>query len=256
MNRERNEFMQQSRSVDENMFWTALGCIGLVGMVTIFVASTDGRYFGKKLAYLIYNQLGPLIMVSSRDKRKWISLINKLELSGDIRVLDVGTAMGGLPNAIASHPDFYGEAVGIDWSPKMIRVAQRRAEKSGFGDRVAFQIVDVRHGLPFGDGQFDVVFCIGLMETLSNPETVIRELKRVLKDDGVLVVSVYHGWSSWGYSLPYGWYLRNLATLGLDEVERMSYRKRHDLIVARERPVIRALSGSPHGFSPGFPQVA
>ncbi|MBU7004084.1 MAG: class I SAM-dependent methyltransferase, partial [Theionarchaea archaeon] len=140
--------------------------------------------------------------------------------------------------------------------PKMIRVAQKRAEKSGLVDRVAFQIVDVRRGLPFGDGRFDVVFCIGLMETLSNPELVIRELKRVLKDDGVLVVSVYHGWSSWGYSLPYEWYLKNLAALGLDEVERMSYRKRHDMIVARTRPVIRAISGNPPGFSQGLPRVA
>ena len=232
--------MNLCRKVDlwiENMFWTALGCIGLAGLVTIFVASTDGRYFGKKLAYVIYNQLGPFILASSRDKRKWNSLIHKLDLVGEKRILDVGTAMGGLPMAIASQPDFYGEVYGVDWSPKMIRVAKKRAAKSGLHNDVAFQVVDVRHGLPFGDKQFDFVFCIGLLETLSEPEPVIHELRRALRDDGLLVVSVYHGWSSWGYSLPYEWYLKNLAALGLDEVERVSYRKRHDIIVARARVV-------------------
>jgi ubiquinone/menaquinone biosynthesis C-methylase UbiE len=227
----------------------------VVGLVTVFVASTDGRYFGKKLAYVIYNQLGPLIMASSRDKRKWNSLIKKLDLVGNRTILDVGTAMGGLPMAIASQPDFHGEAVGIDWSPKMIRVAQKRAKKSGLNDGVEFKEVDVRHGLPFGDGLFDFVFCIGLIETLSDPEFVVRELRRVLRDDGILVVSVYHGWSSWGYSLPYEWYLKNLASLGLDEVERMSYRKRHDIIVARSRPFIPALSRTPRASSPISPRV-
>jgi len=236
------------------MFWTALGCIGLAGLVTVFVASTDGRYFGKKLAYVIYNQLGPIIMVSSRDRRKWNSLIEKLDIVGENMVLDVGTAMGGLPNAIASQPGFEGEAVGIDWSPKMIRVAMKRATKSGLENRVAYQVVDVRHGLPFGDGQFDLVFCIGLIETLSEPDSVLGELKRVLRPDGTMVVSLYHGWSSWGYSLPYEWYLKNLAALGLDQVERMTYRKRHDLIVARSRalPVIPAPLRTSPGSSPGY----
>jgi SAM-dependent methyltransferase len=43
--------------------------------------------------------------------------------------------------------------------------------------------------LPLSAGYFDVVVAFGLVENLEHPEALVREAKRVLKEDGVFVIS-------------------------------------------------------------------
>jgi SAM-dependent methyltransferase len=43
--------------------------------------------------------------------------------------------------------------------------------------------------LPLSAGHFDVVVAFGLVENLERPEALVREAKRVLKEDGVFVIS-------------------------------------------------------------------
>jgi O-antigen biosynthesis protein len=44
--------------------------------------------------------------------------------------------------------------------------------------------------LPYPDGHFDVVVAFGVLGRLADPEEFVREARRVLKGDGVLIVSV------------------------------------------------------------------
>ena len=43
--------------------------------------------------------------------------------------------------------------------------------------------------LPYSEGYFDVVVAFGVVENLEYPEDLVREVRRVLKQDGVLVIS-------------------------------------------------------------------
>jgi SAM-dependent methyltransferase len=43
--------------------------------------------------------------------------------------------------------------------------------------------------LPFAESHFDVMVAFGVLENLEQPEDLLREAKRVLKQDGVLVIS-------------------------------------------------------------------
>ena len=43
--------------------------------------------------------------------------------------------------------------------------------------------------LPYSEGYFDVVVAFGVVENLEHPEDLVREVKRVLRQDGVLVIS-------------------------------------------------------------------
>jgi SAM-dependent methyltransferase len=43
--------------------------------------------------------------------------------------------------------------------------------------------------LPYSEGYFDVVVAFGVVENLEHPEDLMREVKRVLRQDGVLVIS-------------------------------------------------------------------
>jgi 2-polyprenyl-3-methyl-5-hydroxy-6-metoxy-1,4-benzoquinol methylase/uncharacterized protein YbaR (Trm112 family) len=52
--------------------------------------------------------------------------------------------------------------------------------------------------LPFGDGIFDWVNCTDVIEHLLSPEQLLREIQRVLRDDGVLLMSTENA-TSFGF---------------------------------------------------------
>jgi SAM-dependent methyltransferase len=53
---------------------------------------------------------------------------------------------------------------------------------------LSYQKVDLPQ-LPFPEDHFDVVVAFGVVESLEHPENMMREIRRVLKGDGVLVIS-------------------------------------------------------------------
>src|SRR3712207_1953322 len=53
---------------------------------------------------------------------------------------------------------------------------------------LSYQKVDLPQ-LPFPEDHFDVVVALGVIESLEHPENLMRDIKRVLKGDGGLVIS-------------------------------------------------------------------
>ena len=218
------------------MGWMILIIVGMAGLVVLFVVLTDGRYFGKGLMQWVYDHAGPVMFAARSEAERWRTLIEKLQLRGDEKVLDVGTAVGDLPLTLTAMPSFRGQAVGVDWSQRMIATAQAEAKRRELDGRVKFQVADIREGLPFGDREFDVVFCFGLLETMPRPEQILRELGRVLVPNGIMVLSLYRqGGSSRIVTLRLEWYEEHLAALGLGEVEVAPCRRSQDVMIARSQ---------------------
>jgi SAM-dependent methyltransferase len=70
-------------------------------------------------------------------------------------------------------------------------------EEAGYGSRLLAQsaesvraLADLPPKLPLPDGSFDVVVAFGVIEGLERPEELVEEAKRLLKEGGVLLVSV------------------------------------------------------------------
>ena len=107
------------------------------------------------------------------------------------RVLDVGSGDG----AFAVEAARRGAVVtGVDPDPAMRAAAAARARATG---------VDLRLGdgraeqLPFADGTFDLVFAATVLCFVSEADAAIREMARVLRPGGRLILGELNRWSSW-----------------------------------------------------------
>lgn len=215
------------------MHWITLIVVSLVLFYLLLAILTDGRYFGKWLMHWVYDSVGPSIFKARSESRQWRELIEELKLRGDERILDVGTAIGDLPLTIATMPGFHGQVTGMDWSKQMMAAARKRALERSVADRVHFQVADVRDGLPFDESEFDVIFCLGLLETLPQAKKILVDFRRVLNPNGMLVLSLYRSWAALGAALSYDWYERHLSALGFRELRIAPCRRNQDVVIAR-----------------------
>lgn len=100
------------------------------------------------------------------------------------RVLDVGCGRGFYLH-ILSELDFIEEIRGVDVNREYLR----RAGEACRDPRITVQEAVIER-LPFPDDSFDFVICSEVLEHLSDDEAGLREIHRVLRPGGTLVVSV------------------------------------------------------------------
>lgn len=99
----------------------------------------------------------------------------------DREVLDAGCGLGRGTAALAAAGA--SRAIGVDISDDAIRNARER-----YGDAAEFVVADLAE-LAFEDGRFDVVVCFETIVHVGDPERALDELRRVLRPDGVLLLS-------------------------------------------------------------------
>ena len=111
---------------------------------------------------------------------------------GDV-VLDVGCANGAHTVVAAAR---CRRIYGLDYDARQLGVARRTAAARGLGNVHIFAW-DVTRPFPFRDGFFDAVLFLDVIEHLHPRVAVLREIRRVLRADGRLLVSGPNRDSSW-----------------------------------------------------------
>lgn len=115
-------------------------------------------------------------------------------------VLDMGCGTGNYTLELAKHGV---KVIGMDSSIEMIVFAKKRSEKEGLK---ANFVVGRTEAMPFRDNVFSGVSGITVLCFVSNPEAVIAEAKRILKQGGELVLGEVNSLSYWAL-------LRRIKTL-------------------------------------------
>jgi 2-polyprenyl-6-hydroxyphenyl methylase/3-demethylubiquinone-9 3-methyltransferase len=102
------------------------------------------------------------------------------------QALDAGAGTGVCSVALAERAR---TVVGVDISAASLRVAERLAGEIR-RENAVFSRGDLQR-MPFGDETFDLVYSWGVVDHTVDPQQTMRELARVLRPGGHLVVAVY-----------------------------------------------------------------
>ena len=120
-----------------------------------------------------------------KDKRAYrdaISLISG-ELDKTMKVLEIAAGTGIFAAGLSG---FCGEYIATDFSGNMIRRAARKHK----GPNLTFAVQDAMD-LSFADGTFDAVVIANALHIMPEPEKVLDEISRVLKDGGKLFAPTF-----------------------------------------------------------------
>jgi SAM-dependent methyltransferase len=166
-------------------------------------------------------------MLDNEDRHWWYrgrrrivrDELSRLGVRPGARVLDAGCGSGRLLDSLAG----YGQVSGLDMNPNSVEIAKRRGHE------------DVRQGpvesLPWEDETFDLVTCLDVVEHTADDRVTMRELSRVAKHGGQLLITVPALQALWSthdvFNNHYRRYDRRMmralaADTGL-RIERMTY---------------------------------
>ena len=112
------------------------------------------------------------------------------------KIIELGCGTGYFLRRFAVRAE---EAVGFDLTKKMLKVGKKLAEDAEIN--IEFIKGDVTKKLPFPDNHFDIVYSNSMIEFIDEDkiEEVIKEMWRILKKDGKLVIGVLNKESTWAY---------------------------------------------------------
>ncbi len=102
-----------------------------------------------------------------------------LEVIRGKEVLEIATGPGLLAKHVASSAK---NMIATDYSPGMIQ----QAKKGSYPKNLSFSVADA-HNLPYMDHSFDVIIIANALHVMPDPEKALKEIDRVLKDDGILI---------------------------------------------------------------------
>jgi ubiquinone/menaquinone biosynthesis C-methylase UbiE len=109
-----------------------------------------------------------------------------LDVQPTDQVLEIGFGAGRTVAEVARRAT-QGRVAGVDFSPEMVRQASRHNRGAIQAGRVELKLGDVM-ALPYADDTFDKAFCVGTIYYWPDPVGALREMRRVLKPGGRLVL--------------------------------------------------------------------
>jgi len=209
-------------------------------------------------------ELGSLVWQDERE-----ALLSLIGPVAGRTVLDAGVGEARLALDLTRRG---ARVTGVDASPEMLRFAQRRSRLAGARLPLAAGRLET---LPFRNSSFDLVVTITVLCFVPAPGGAVREMARVLRPGGRLVIAELGRWSLWAARRRVSGFLGNarwkqarfwshadlgrlLRESGLRVKSRRSavFYPPHPAAARLLRPLERALSRREAGLGAAFLAVA
>lgn len=141
---------------------------------------------------------------------KWASFKDDIKSKSKL-LLEVGCGTGYLMNKAAE--EFDCKVQGIDPAPGEHGVGLFSTSSSSLSSKI---IQGQAEDLPFKNKTFDTILCSHVLEHVNDEKQALREMKPVLKEDGVLIISMPTALMSsirWITKLLFAWHINLLFFL-------------------------------------------
>jgi len=139
----------------------------------------------------IYEAWHPSVESDARPgAAPWHTLITRHLLPTDLanrRVLEIGCGRGELIRLLADKPERPRHIVAADFARSAVQSGKRRIPEF-FGPRVSFTVASIQD-IPAADGVFDTVISCETIEHVVRPLEALREIHRVLRPGGRLLLT-------------------------------------------------------------------
>src|SRR5574341_1153205 len=130
--------------------------------------------------------IGRQMLDQHRPENLWT--VSLLAVQPTNHLLEIGFGPG-LAIAEVAQRASQGRVAGVDFSPTMVGMARRRNAAAIRAGRVDLRCADVA-ALPFEDAHFDKAYSIHSIYFCPRPGDALREIQRVLKPGGLLVLTI------------------------------------------------------------------
>jgi len=143
------------------------------------------RSAGKDLNKLTTADLAAADEFHIRGRKATLELGEKMNLTAQLHVLDVGSGLGGPARTLA---ETYGcRVTGIDLTQAFCDAATAMSHWVVLGNRVSFKQGDATN-LPFANQTFDAAMTIHVAMNIAAKDKMYLEARRVLKPGGIFAV--------------------------------------------------------------------
>ncbi|MBD0345792.1 MAG: class I SAM-dependent methyltransferase [Coleofasciculus sp. Co-bin14] len=102
------------------------------------------------------------------------------------KVLDAGTGTARIPILICQRCPQW-QITAIDLAQSMLQIGTKNVKEAGLEQQITLELIDAKQ-LPYPEGQFDMVISNSLIHHLPDPLPFLKELKRVLKPNGAILL--------------------------------------------------------------------
>ena len=140
-----------------------------------FAKWREGRLWQEKKQQRTLNILKLFLRLSSPRR-------DQLELSG-LKILNLGCGMGGLSTALALAG---AQVISLDYNLAYCEITRLRGQRYNLNLSL---VNGAGEDLPFTSSTFDVVICLDVLEHVQQPEKLLAEASRVLKQGGLLYLT-------------------------------------------------------------------
>lgn len=147
----------------------------------------DEMYKKNKKQFKPGGILGWLFLKLRRFELHRIILAYRL-MNPEKRFLDLGMGNGDLMK-IAQGTKFQ-EVYGVDISKKNLKYTQKNLSGKLPNKKWFIKWADIDDKIPYPNNYFDTITALAVLEHIFDPYHVIKEIRRVLKQDGFLIISV------------------------------------------------------------------
>ncbi len=180
------------------VFIGVLVSIGLAALLLWWlINATEGVYLGRRMVIWLYDRYAHRYDRTKEFETAYEAaylgrpLLQAIDTPHAL-ILDVATGTGRLPATLFQRPAFTGKIVAVDLSRQMLTRAAAKLQYEITANRAYLLHCPADH-LPFPDNTFEAVSILEALEFMPSPAAVLREIQRVTRPGGVVLMSNRQG---------------------------------------------------------------